>query len=384
LSKTTNVASYMNGNNYFVDVGGGQVRKIEMANHPGDKMSESEAAGKGGDDELAVDAHLYGSQRLAFDQSDNLYITESKGNRVRKVDHLGKIVTVAGSGSPGYSGDNSPANEAQLYDPHGITFDGDENFFVVDARNNCIRKVDHITGEISTIAGKGDYGYGGDNGPAINATLFHPQGAVTDGNGDLYIADTYNHRIRKWDKTTGFITTIAGDGSAGYNGDNVNAIDAKLSFPTDIVLDNEGNLYVVDSGNNRIVKINSLGRLSTVVHDRFLGDHRGSEIIPLGNLAIDHEGDLYYVGPGDEIVHKVDHKTGMINAVAGGGEQGDEVSATSTYLDGPNGLAIDSKGNLYIAAIGEHGGIVRKVDHATGRITTIVGKWRSRQLVILL
>ncbi|MEU1998012.1 hypothetical protein ABZ511_26525, partial [Nocardia gamkensis] len=184
--------------------------------------------------------------------------------RVRRVDPAGVITTVAGTGTEGYNGDNRPAINADLDYPQGVAVDEAGNLYIADLRNHRVRKVDHATGVITTVAGTGTAGYDGDNQHAINAELHYPNGVAVDGAGNLYIADTGNQRVRRVDPA-GVITTVAGTGADGYNGDNQPAIDADLDYPEGVAVDGAGNLYICDTVNHRVRSVEAV--VFSVVQD---------------------------------------------------------------------------------------------------------------------
>ena len=261
--------------------------------------------------------------RTPWDSNATVYIADNGNNRIRKV--LGCIITtVAGNGTAGYSGDGGPATSARLHGPYGVAVDSSGNIYIADSANNRIRKVTASTGIITTIVGNGTAGYSGDGGLATSAELNYPYGVTVDGSGNLYIADSINCVIRKVTATTGIITTFAGNGTCGYTGDNGVATSAKLDIPQYTAVDGSGNVYIADTSNNRIRKVTA--------------------------------------------------STGIITTFAGNGTMGysgDGGLATSAELWTPYGLALDSSGNLYFAAY--HNNRVRKVTASTGIITTFAG-----------
>ncbi|MDA0746798.1 MAG: hypothetical protein O2954_09780, partial [bacterium] len=179
------------------------------------------------------------------------------------------IVTRAGNGNFGFSGDGGAATDAGLSDPSGIFIDGLGNLYIADTNNRRIRKVDP-SGTITTVAGNGSSGYSGDGGPATAATLADPSGIFMDGSGTLYLADTNNHRIRKVDPS-GTITTIAGEGNSGYSGDGGSATDARLNFPMGLYVDSSGNVYFADRENHRVRKVDASGTITTVAGNGSFG-----------------------------------------------------------------------------------------------------------------
>ena len=332
-----------------------------------------------GDGGPAVQTQLYGPVGVAVDGSGNLYIAD-RNNSIRKVDPTGTITTVAGTGEQGFGGDGGPAVQAQLASPTGVAVDGSGNLYIADSGNERIRKVDP-TGRITTVAGTGERGAGGDGGPATQAQFAFPADVAVDGSDNLYIADRDTHRIRKVDPT-GRITTIAGTGEYGGDGDGGPAVQAQLDSPTDVAVDGSGNLYIADKGTSRIRKVDSRGTITTVAGTRRRGGGgdggpavQAQLTFPNG-VAVDGSGNLYIADSGNDRIRKVD-PTGTITTVAGIGEDvsdsgysGDGGPAVEAQLAGPVGVAVDGSGNLYIADRGNRR--IRKVD-SRGRITTVAG-----------
>ena len=300
---------------------------------------------------------------MALDGAGNLYIADSLNQRIRKVDAAGAISTVAGDGTRGFGGDGGAAVAAQLDFPRGVALDGAGNLYIADSLNQRIRKVD-AAGAISTVAGDGTRGYGGDGGAAVAAQLDFPRGVALDGAGNLYIADSLNQRIRKVN-AAGVITTVAGDGTEGYGGDGDAALAAQLNRPFGVMPDGAGNLYIADTGNHRIRKVNAAGRISTVAGDatRGYGGYGGDGGAALAaqlnspiGMALDGAGNLYIADAGNHLIRKVD-TAGVITTVAGSGTagfSGDGGAAVAAQLNSPAGMALDGAGNLYIADAGNH------------------------------
>jgi uncharacterized protein (TIGR03437 family) len=308
------------------------------------------------------------AQGLAVDSAGNLYISDVGNNRIRKVSN-GIITTVAGNGTGGFSGDNGPATSAELSDPLGLVVDSDGNLYF--AGGGRVRKVSN--GVITTVAGNGASGFSGDNGPATSAQLSIPSAVALDSAGSLYIADSENNRIRK--VSNGTITTVAGNGTGGFSGDNGPATSAQLSLPQGLAVDPEGNLYIADYGNNRIRKVSN-GVITTFTGNGafgFSGDNgpaAAAELYQVFTLALDAAGNLYIGDLGNGRIRKI--SSGVITTVAGngpGGFSGDNGPATSAQLSGPYATAVDSAGNLYIAD--RDNNRIRKV--SGGVITTVAG-----------
>ncbi len=214
------------------------------------------AGGFSGDGGPATSARLANPVGVAVDSGGHLFIGDTNNNRIRRVDAAtGIITTVAGTGSFGFGGDGGPATNARLAFPRGVAVDNAGNLFIADQNNQRIRRVDTATGIITTVAGTGSFGTSGDGGPATNARLANPVGGAVDSGGHLFIADLSSNRIRRVDAATGIITTVAGTGSFGFSGDGGPPTSARLAFPTGVAVDNAGNLFIADSFNNRIRRV---------------------------------------------------------------------------------------------------------------------------------
>ena len=198
--------------------------------------------GYNGDGIPASTAMLDVPSGVTFDSSGNLYFADSNNNRIRKVDLAGMISTMAGTGVGGYNGDGIPATSAMLYVPHGVSFDSTGNLYFADSYNGRVRKVDAVTGLISTMAGNGAFYYNGDGIPATSAALGEPYGIAVDSYDNLYIAERYGNRIRKVDAVTGLISTVAGTGCPSYNGDGIPATLAMINQPYGVSVDSSGNV----------------------------------------------------------------------------------------------------------------------------------------------
>jgi sugar lactone lactonase YvrE len=303
---------------------------------------------------------------------------------------LGVITTVVADRgcrgcSGGIGGDGGPAKNAQLYNPRGLFVDPSGNLFIADSLSHRIRRIDAATGVITTIAGnprcfqgRCDGSFGGDGGLATAAELNVPTAIISDADGNLFIADYNNNRVRRVDKTTGIITTVVGS-FRGFSGDDGPARNAELNGPMALAIDSSGNLFIADSGNARIRRVDARNGIITTAVGRGRGDSSGDGKAALNAglpqpmaLFIEASGDLL-IASGNSI-RRVDHATGMISTVAGGngkGVAGDGGPAVKAQLYLPQGIAKDGSGNLFISDSGNHR--VRRVDLATGVITTIVG-----------
>ncbi len=314
---------------YFSDVGNSRIRRVDLTTGI---ITTVAGGGQGGlgDGGPATDATFSSHpMRVTADRAGNLYVTDAHHARIRKIDATtNTISTVAGCGVEGYSGDDGPAVHAQLASPHESAVDQHGNIYIADLKNDRIRRVDTSTGIITTVAGNGEHGYSGDNGHATQAMLASPIAVTCNDDGDLYIADHRNSRIRKVDAATGTITTVAGTGEQGYSGDGGPATQAAISLPRDVALDPDGTLYIADGGNNRIRKVTPDGAIFTVAgtgRAEFSGDggpaHNADLSMPY-SIALASDGNLYVVDTGNYRVRKIDSTTGIIITVAGNGSYG--------------------------------------------------------------
>ena len=316
--------------------------------------------GYSGDGGAATSAQLNQTQGVATDSAGNLYIADWQNNRVRKVDAAtGVITTIAGTGTAGYSGDGAAATGAMLKGPTGVLVDSSENVYIADQANNRVRKIDAGTGVITTIAGNGTTGFSGDGGAATNAAMFSPTDLIFDSAGDLYISDDGNHRIRKVVAGTGVITTVAGNGTPGYSGDGGAATSAELYYPAGMVVDSAGNLYIADTFNNRIRKVASgTGVITTYAGTGtagFAGDGgaaASAEFNTPARLTLDRAGNMFIADQSNNRVREIFLGTGIITTVAGDGTagfSGDGGPGTAAAFHTPLGIAIDNAGSLYIS-----------------------------------
>ena len=253
------------GNLYVTDAHHARIRRIDAATNTITTVAGCGAEGYSGDGGPAVHAQLASPHGTALDRHGNLHIADLKNNRIRKVEaETGVITTVAGNSEHGYSGDGSAATDAMLASPIAVTCNDNDDLYIADHRNSRIRKVNAATGTITTVAGTGEQGYSGDGGPATQAAISLPRDVALDPDGSLYIADGANNRIRKVNPN-GTISTVAGTGRAEFSSDVGPAHKASLSMPYSITLDRDANLYVVDTGNYRVRKIDKATGIITTV-----------------------------------------------------------------------------------------------------------------------
>jgi sugar lactone lactonase YvrE len=267
----------------------------------------------------------------------------------------GLITTVAGNGTMSYSGDGGPATEAELNYPDHMAIDASGNLFIADQENMRVRQV-RANGIITTVAGNGIQGYAGDGGQATNAELSGPVGVAVDTTGNLFIADGGNDLVREV-RTNGIITTVAGNGTAGYSGDGIPATNAEFAYPCDVVVDASGRLFIADFGNNRIREVGTNGIITTVAGNGargFFGDGGPATEAELSGpigVAVDATGNLFIADQDNDRIREVG-TNGIITTVAGNGTSGfsgDGGSATNAELGGIGAVALDTVGNLFIA-----------------------------------
>jgi uncharacterized protein (TIGR03437 family) len=311
--------------------------------------------GFSGDNGPATSARFSTPNGVAVDARGNLYIADLFNDRIRKVDTDGIITTFAGRFGGTFGGDGGPATEAGLFDPAGVAVDAAGNVYIADMDNFRIRKVD-TSGKISTVAGNGAFGFTGDNVPATQTALSSPTAVAVDVAGNLYIADLFNYRVRKVNPQ-GIITTAAGTGQAGYSGDGGAAAQARIEAPEGLAVDPPGNLYIADSANHVVRKVETGGKISTFAgtgQGGFTGDNgqaRQARLRTPRGVAVDAEGNVYISDAGNDRIRRVD-PNGIITTVGGNGQagyNGDGIPATQASFFEPVGLTVDPYGVIYLA-----------------------------------
>jgi len=295
--------------------------------------------------------------------------------------HADEVVTIAGDGQDGYSGDGGPASIARVGGPFGVSVGPDGAIYLCEISNHVIRRIDEQTGLISTVAGTGRKGYAGDGGLATKALLNEPYEVRFDSGGNMYFVEMRNHLVRRIDAKTRIISTIAGNGTQGFSGDGGSAVKAQLSVPHSIALDNRGNLYICDIGNHRIRRVD----LKSGMMDTFAGTGKrrptpdGAPLAgtPLnGPRALDFDGshNLFLALREGNAVYRIDLKTKTLHHLAGTGAKGntgDGGDAKLAKLAGPKGIAVGPKGNVFLADTENH--TIRVIRSKTNTIETIVG-----------
>jgi len=251
------------------------------------------------------DIRLAGPAGVFVDRENRLFVADQISHQIIRIDQAGNSDVVAGIGVPGYTGDGGPATQAELNTPENIFVDDDQRLFITDRSNHAVRMVNLQTGVISTVAGKGFSEALGDGGLATDARIREPSGITVDALGNIYISDAGNHRVRRVDAESGIIETVAGTGSDGFSGDGGPATEADLNFPWGLFLSEEGDLYIAEFGGNRVRKVNTSGRITTVA---------GKGPSGFGLSGFDGDG-----GP-----------------------------ATQASLNSPSGVFLDQTGELYI------------------------------------
>jgi NHL repeat len=453
----TNIALDSSGNVYFTSGYGNFHRVWKVSKGVLTVVAGSYSYGYGGDGGLAVNAELDNPLGVAIDHEGNIFFADYYNCIVRKVTaSTGIITTVAGttnttvkpptstcgSGTGAAIGNGGKATLAKLYYPTGVAIDKNGNLFIADYDNYQIRMVacatvtstgatctpnsGRTTGDIYTVAGDGTAGYNSDGIAATSAELYNPYGVATDSAGNLYIADYYNERVRRvacgtgissctapTGETTGDIYTVAGTGTAGYNGDGITATTAELYYPTTVSVDNEGNLFIADSSNQRIREVScatktSSGSTCTASTNQTIGEiftvagtgtggynddgqsATGAEVSTPVGVTVDSAGDLFVADQNNWRIREVpcDVNTLTCTAPAGDTKQfiytiagigvsnftgpaDNDIPATGAQLVDPNGVASDSAGNIYIADTNNC--VIREVNASTKEITVFAG-----------
>jgi sugar lactone lactonase YvrE len=364
LNEPKNVALDRAGNLYIADSENHVIRKVELATgvistvagRPTEPTSDRRVtAGTINSVSPSRDDDVFG---------DSSALTPERFAQLADLSGTVRFVVSTSSGAGRFQGDGGPATKAVLNFPSAVAVDDAGHLYIADTRNHRVRKVDAGTGEITTIAGNGQHRFSGDAGPAVSAALNEPAALAVDPKGHLYIADQSNNRVRKVNLATGIITTVAGTGAADYSGDGMVASEAALSGPSGLALGTDGTLYIADTFNGRIREVDpETGVIRTVVGDG--GDYRYQGVAndvstslsrPYG-ITLDREGDLLVTDSDSHLIRKWQRGKKIITRLAGNGTAGfggDGGLPVDSSLNYPFGVAVDTLGTIYIADTFNH------------------------------
>ena len=343
------------GNVYVGDDLNGAIRKIDVTTGIITTFAGTGTPGYTGDNVLATTAEInIGQGGITFDKNGNLYFADQFNNRVRRIDAAtGIITTVAGGGS--LTGDNVSALSALVQSPRHVVFDTDGNMYISSSASN-VRKVDLATGLIHTIAGTGTQGYNGDNIPAVGASLNFPEGLAIDKNNNIYIADVANYRIRKIDAVTGTITTVVGNGTAAYSGDGGLATNASIDHVWGLIVDDAGNFYFADANNFRIRTVNAnTGLISTIAGvgtNGYAGDGRLALMANLSEpfgVAMDATGNIFVVDQGNSVIREITN--GYLAPVISTLSPASGPIGSSVTITGTNFSSITADNSVYFGEV---------------------------------
>lgn len=371
LNKPVDIKLDTNGNLYIVDQGNNRIRKLNLNSGIITTVCGNNSKAFGGDNILATSSQFNQPTGICSDKFGNIYIADFNNHRIRKVDkNSGIITTVAGNGTNGYKGDSGLAINSQLSLPNSVSIDTALNLFITDAGNNCIRKVNLISGIITTFAGNGTAGFSGDGGNASLAQLNYPCGVFVNKNNDIYLADTRNNRIRKIDGISYTITTIAGNGNNGFSGDGNNALVAETNRPINVIADSLGNFYFSDFNNSRVRMVKkSTNIISTIAGtgvDGYSGDNGlaiNAQVYGVASLVQNEAGNILLAEYSNGRIRKINLTSSIITTIAGNGKQtftGDSGLAIYAGLGTPYGICLDPNKNIYFSD-----------NYTTGRIRKI-------------
>ena len=296
------------------------------------------------------------------------------------------ITTAVGTGQKGYTGDGGPAARAQLNGPFDVGFDTAGNLYFSDTFNHCIRRVDARTNVITTLAGCGEPGHSGDGGPAIRACFNEPYGIAVDRAGNVYVADRHNHCVRRIEAGSGIVTTFAGNGSAGFGGDDGPAARAGMAEPNGLALDPEQTcLFIADVADHRVRVVDlASGTIWTFAgtgeaeHSGDGGPAAKAAVYGARAVKVGADGTVYILERQGSTLRTVDPRTSIIATLAGTGVRsytGDNGPALAATFDAPKELAIDREGNLLIVDTENHA--IRKIDTRSKTVATVVGSGRQ-------
>ncbi len=321
-------------------------------------------SGATGDGGPALEARVGNPYGLTLGPDGALYVCEIDTDRIRRIDMAdGSISTVAGTGQEGYSGDGGPAIRADLHDPYEVRFDSDGNMYFVEMLNAVVRKVDAATGVISTIAGTGQRGYSGDGGPAVAATFSRPHSIALDGKGSLYIADIGNHRIRRVDLSSGVVTTFAGTGERSPTPDGAPLEGTPLNGPRALAFAPNGDLYIALREGNAVYRLdvgaNRLHHVAGTGDKGYTGDGGPAVTATLAGpkgIEVGPDGGIYVADTENHAIRRIDASEGTVSTVAGDGKvhDGPDGDPLTCGLARPHGVYVGPDGSIYIGDSENH------------------------------
>lgn len=366
FNRPKGVAIDGDGNVYVADEYNNSIRKIS----PFGEVITLAGGSRGYADGTRSAAMFSSPNGVAVDVAGNVYVSDTNNHRIRKISPSGQVISLAGSvdenGEGGF--DDGTGSAASFYQPYGIAVDGCGNVYVADHYNNCVRKINPY-GVVTTLAGSGEYAY--EDGTGTAASFFQPTDVAVDGAGNVYVADWFNHRIRKI-SPVGVVTTLTGSGKGGF-ADGLGT-SASFSLPRGIAINTAGDIYVADE-NHCIRKISPVGEVTTIAGSGISGyaDGAGTSAIfssPSG-ISIDIAGNLYVADSGNHRIRKIS-PIGVVTTLAGSGIIGyANGKVMEASFNTPNGVAVDLAGNVYVADSGNHR--IRKIS-PVGLVTTFAGE----------
>jgi DNA-binding beta-propeller fold protein YncE len=336
---------------------------------PSERLSLVAGGGSGTDGSPALHAKLESPFGVDFDKAGNLYFVEMTGNRVRKIDSHGTVTTIAGTGRQGESGDGGPAVKAELNGPHHLAVASNGDLYIADTWNNRVRKIDAKSGRIATIAGTGEKGFSGDGGPAAKAQFGGIYSLALDSSGEhLYLADLDNRRIRVIELKSGLVTTVAGNGQKGMPADGAMALNSPLVDPRAVAVDARGHIFILERGGHALRMVDAAGKIYTIAgagkpgHSGDGGDARLATFNGPKHLCVDREGNVLIADTENHCVRKYTPRDGKIIPVAGTGKKG------SSGIGGPpNEAALAQPHGVYA----DSSGTIYIADSSNHRIVKI-------------
>jgi sugar lactone lactonase YvrE len=327
--------------------------------------------GYAGDGGPATRALLNGPFDVGFDPQGNLYFSDTFNHCIRRVDaHTNVITTIAGCGAPGYSGDGGPATQACFNEPYGIAVDKAGNVYVADRHNHCVRRVDKAAGTVTTFAGNGSFGFGGDDGAAARAGMVEPNGLALDPEQKrLFITDVADHRVRVVDLASGIIWTFAGTGEPEHSGDGGPAIKAGVHGARAVKVAADGTVYILERQGSTLRAVdprtNVIRTIAGTGARAYTGDNGPALAATFDapkEMTIDRDGNVLVVDTENHVIRRVDLRAGTVATIVGSGRQGgrgDGGPASAARLDRPHGAAVAADGSIYIGDTNNHR--IRKV-----------------------